>query len=145
MVKSGQDVLAGLLFLAVGVFMLVVGRDLPAGTASHMQQGYFPRLVAWSLCAVGAILSIKGMIVPGSRIPRFSIRSLLPLVAVVAFGLLLRPAGLAIAVTVLIFISSAGLEFRLINAVGLSIFLTLFIWLVFICGLGLPLVLWPEF
>lgn len=143
MIKSGQDFLAGLLFLAMGVFILITGWDLPVGTARRMLQGYFPSLVAWLLCLVGAILSVKGVITPGAPVPRFAIRSMLPLIAVVAFGLLLRPAGLAGAVTVLIFISSFGLSFRFLDALALSIFMIIFIWLVFVKGLGLPLHLWP--
>jgi hypothetical protein len=111
-----------------------------------MQQGYFPKLLAWALCIVGGIISIKAMIIPGAPAPRLAIRSFLPVMAVVAFGLLLRPTGLAIAITALIFISFIGSgSFRLVDAVALSLFLVLFIWLVFICGLGLPLRLWPNF
>jgi hypothetical protein len=145
MIKSGQDSCAGVLFLAIGVFVLVAGRDLPVGTATRMLQGYFPNLVAWSLCFIGVVLSVKGMVTPGASMPRLAIRPLLPLIAIVAFGLLLRPAGLAVAVTALIFISSLGLSFRLLDAIGLSLFMIGFIWLIFIKGLGLPLYLWPSF
>jgi hypothetical protein len=144
MIKLGQDFLAGLLFLAVGIFIFVTGRDLPLGSASHMQQGYFPRLLAWSLCIVGGIIAIKGLIVRGAPIPRFAFHSFLPVAAVVVFGLLLQPAGMAIAIVALVFISSLGPDFRWLSAAGLSLFLILFIWLVFILGLGLPLQLWPS-
>lgn len=145
MIKAGQDFWAGIFFLGLGIFILVVGRDLPTGTAVRMLQGYFPSMVAWLLCIVGGILSIKGMIVPGTPAPRLSARSMLPLVAIVAFGLLLRPLGLAVAMTVLIFTSSFGLRFRWLDACGLSIFMIIFTWLVFIRGLGLALNLWPDF
>ena len=144
MIKFGQDLLAGLLFLAAGIFIFVTGRDLPLGSASHMQQGYFPRLLAWSLCIIGGIISIKGLIVPGAPAPRFALHSFLPFVAVIAFGLLLQPAGMAIAITALVLISSLGSDFRLLSAVGLSLFLILFIWLVFVLGLALPIQLWPS-
>ncbi|MEI7672646.1 MAG: tripartite tricarboxylate transporter TctB family protein [Deltaproteobacteria bacterium] len=144
MIKIGQDFLAGLLFLAVGIFIFVTGRDLPLGSASSMRQGYFPRLLAWALCIVGGIISIKGLAIPGAPTPRFAFHSFLPVVAVVVFGLLLQPTGMAIAITALVFISSLGPDFRLLSAVGLSLFLILFIWLVFILGLGLPLQLWPS-
>ena len=143
MIKAGQDFWAGIFFLGLGIFILVVGRDLPVGTTVRMLQGYFPTMVAWLLCIVGGILSIKGMIVPGAPAPRFSARSLLPMIAIVAFGLLLRPFGLAVAITALIFIGSLGLRFKFLEACGLSLFMIIFIWLVFIKGLGLSLHLWP--
>ncbi|MDR0441727.1 MAG: tripartite tricarboxylate transporter TctB family protein [Candidatus Accumulibacter sp.] len=145
MIKSGQDFWTGLFFLAMGIFILAAGWNLPMGTASRMLQGFFPGMVASLLCLVGVILCIKGMIVPGAPAPRFAVRSMLPLIAVVAFGLLLRPAGLAIAVSILIFVSSFGLRFKLLEAGGLSLFMIVFIWLVFVKGLGLPLQLWPGF
>jgi hypothetical protein len=145
MIKSGQDFWAGILFLALGIFILIVGRDLPTGTASRMLQGYFPSMAAWLLCVVGVILSVRAMFAPGASAPRFAVRSMLPLIAIVAFGLLLRPAGLVTAVSALIFISSFGLRFRFLDALALSFFMIVFICLVFVWGLGLPLHLWPSF
>ena len=145
MIKSGQDLCAGLVFLAIGVFILVMGRDLSAGTAGNMQEGYFPRLVALLLCLVGAIISVRGMMVQGASMPRFAFRSMLPMIAIVAFALLLRPAGLAIAISVLIVVSSFGMRFRLFDVIALSLSMIVFIWLVFIKGLGLPLQLGPSF
>jgi hypothetical protein len=146
MIKSGQDLWAGVLFVVAGVFIFWAGWDLPVGTASRMAQGYFPKLLAWALCLVGGIIVIGSIIAPGAPTPRFAVRPLFPLVAVVAFGLLLRPTGLVIATTVLIFISVLGSDkFRLRDAVVLSILLTAFNWLVFIWGLRLTLPMWPDF
>jgi hypothetical protein len=146
MIKSGQDFWAGALFLAAGIFIFWTGRDLAFGTASRMASGYFPRLLAGALCIVGSILVIGSMVVRGEPTPRFAVRPLFPLVAIVVFGLLLKPAGLVIATTALIFISVLGADrFRLRDAVVLSVLLTAFNWLVFIWGLGLLLPVWPAF
>ncbi len=146
MIKSGQDMWAGVLFVAAGLFIFWAGRDLPVGTASRMAQGYFPRLVAGALCIVGGILVIGSLVARGEPTPRFAIRPLFPLAAIVAFGLLLRPTGLVIATTVLISISVLGSKKpRFRDAVMLSVLLTVFNWLVFIWGLGLILPMWPQF
>jgi putative tricarboxylic transport membrane protein len=146
MIKSGQDFWAGVLFIAAGLFIFWAGRDLAVGTASRMAAGYFPRLLAGALCIVGGVLAIGSTVVRGEATPRFAVRPFCPLVAVVVFGLLLKPLGLVIATTALIFISVLGADkFRLRDALILSVLLTAFNWLVFIWGLGLLLPVWPRF
>jgi len=65
---------------------------------------------------------------------------------VVAFGLLLRPAGLVIALLALIGISSLGShEFKARDTVLLSLGLCVMVVMVFIKGLGLTIPVWPVF
>jgi hypothetical protein len=71
---------------------------------------------------------------------------ILVLGAVVAFGLLLRPAGLIVALLALIFISSLGSgEFKLKEILPLAIGLCLLVLAVFIWGLGLTIPVLPAF
>jgi hypothetical protein len=66
--------------------------------------------------------------------------------AVVAFGLLLRPAGLVVALIALIGISSFGShKFKARDTVLLAIGLCLLVLAVFIYGLGLTIPVWPAF
>ena len=50
---ASKDFLAGILFVAFGLLGVWLARALPAGTASAMEAGYFPRLVCGLLIAIG--------------------------------------------------------------------------------------------
>ena len=66
--------------------------------------------------------------------------------AVIAFGLLLRPAGLIVALFVLIGVSSFGShEFKLRDVLLLSVGLSLLVYGVFIYGLSMTIPVWPAF
>jgi hypothetical protein len=65
--------------------------------------------------------------------------------AVVAFGITVRPLGLAVATVTLVTLASlAGREFRLLNIALLSVGLIALSWITFIYLLGLPMTLWPR-
>ena len=68
------------------------------------------------------------------------------LMAVAAFGYLLRPAGLAIATVVLVIGSAyGGHEFKLKESSILAVALAIAVVWVFVHGLGLSMNVWPEF
>ncbi len=68
------------------------------------------------------------------------------LMAVVAFGYLLRPAGLTLATIVLIVGSAwAGHEFKWKEAIILGVGAAIVVVWVFVHGLGLSMNVWPEF
>jgi putative tricarboxylic transport membrane protein len=75
-----------------------------------------------------------------------AIRPLLMItLAVVVFGITVRPLGLAVAIIALTTIASlAGREFRLLRVVLLSAGLIALSWVTFIYLLGLPMTLWPH-
>ncbi len=67
------------------------------------------------------------------------------LMAVAAFGYLLRPAGLLVATIVLVIGAAyGGHEFKLKEAAIMAVCLATFVILVFIKGLGLSLSVWPA-
>ena len=144
MVRAPQDFWAGLVFAAAGLLVLVVAWNYPKGTASQMSFGYFPMLLGVALCAVGAATVMRSLRSPGAPVSRLALRPLLPLVAVVAFGALLKPAGLILASLALIVVSALGSErFRPLDIVALALLLIPFNWLVFVWALGMPLPLSP--
>ncbi|MNR65542.1 Tripartite tricarboxylate transporter TctB family protein [compost metagenome] len=66
--------------------------------------------------------------------------------AVILFGVLLKPAGLVIALVVLVVVSSrASHEFTWRAALINAFLLTLFSIAVFVKGINLYIGLWPEF
>jgi hypothetical protein len=67
------------------------------------------------------------------------------LMAVAAFGYLLRPMGLVVATLVLVVGSAyGGHEFKLKESTILGVALAVFVVLVFIKGLGLSMNVWPD-
>ncbi|MBS1162900.1 MAG: hypothetical protein H6R03_796, partial [Burkholderiaceae bacterium] len=98
---------------------------------------------------LGLIVAIKGLAREerGGDIARFHFGPLAVVLGAVAlFALLLRPAGLVAALTVLIGVSAyASHEFRLREVVPLAAFLVVLVLAVFIWGLGLVVPVWPAF
>ena len=90
---------------------------------------------------IGVISVIRSFFVAGAPIGAFAFKGLvLVSVSVLVFGFIVRGAGLAVAIPLLIIISAlASSRFRwrptLIMAAGLTIFCVL----VFVKGLGIPL------
>ena len=140
-----KDLYAGLLFVAFGVFAIVVARDYPLGSAARMGPGYFPRLLGILLIILGGALSLIALRGEGAPLPGWKWRPIsIVLLSVVAFGLVLTHAGLVLSTIGLIFVASmASREFRLKEAVLSGILLAALSVGVFVIGLKLQLPIWP--
>lgn len=129
------------MFAGFGAAAILIGRDYELGEAGRMGPGYFPGIIGLLLVLAGAAAVVRSTMAAGEPMERFAPRQLI-LVAgsVVAFGLLLRGAGLAPAVAVLVMGSGlAGSSFHAGRFALLAVGMALFATLVFIQGLGLPL------
>jgi putative tricarboxylic transport membrane protein len=140
-----QDTVAGLMFAAIGLFGLWVSRDYQMGTVLRMGPGYVPRLLCLTLIGLGLLNAIKGFVTESEPLLGWHLRPLVTIVAsVLAFALLLKPAGLAASAVLCVVIASfAGNQFRLVEAILLSVGLAAGVSLVFVTGLGLPINIWP--
>lgn len=149
--KNAKDFWSGVMFIAFGLFFAGFAGQYDLGTAARMGPGYFPTMLGLLLVAIGAFVSFKGLRTEAEdghgRVDKFHFKPLLLVLgAVVAFGLLLRPAGLIVALLALIFISSLGSgEFKLKEILPLAIGLCLLVLAVFIWGLGLTIPVLPAF
>lgn len=148
MIRSTKDFWSGLIYIFFGASAILIARDYGMGSALKMGAAYFPSVLGSLLILLGSISLIRAFIVAGTPISAFAIKGLLLVVgSVVTFGLLVRGAGMAIALPLLVFISAAASSrFRwtptLIMAAGLTVFCVL----VFLKGLGIPLpVMGPWF
>ena len=142
-----EDVLSGLLFIAIAAVGLWVSRDYPIGTATRMSTGYVPRLLCWLLLLLGIVTTIIGLRTAAQH--QQETVAWRPLVfiplALVAFALLLDPAGLIIASAVLIGVSAlASRELRLVEIVAAAAVLISFVWTIFVWALGLTIQIWPD-
>ncbi len=140
-VRSPKDFWAGLLYLGFGLGAIAIGTNYEMGTALRMGPAYFPTALGVLLGLIGAISLVRGFAKPGEAVGRLALKPLaLITVGIVAFGLLVRGAGLIVAIPLLVIVSAiASIHFRWWVAVLLSAGMTAFCVLVFNKGLGVPL------
>jgi hypothetical protein len=131
---------AGLTFLATGVAAMLMARGYPAGTALRMGPGYFPRVLAGILILFGLHAVWRGLRRPERIEGAWSPRALIVLpLAMVMFGVLMEHAGFVPAIAALVLGSAAsGRQFRLLEVLLLTGFLTAISVAIFVWGLGLP-------
>jgi hypothetical protein len=141
MIRSSKDFSTGLIYLFFGVSAILIARDYGMGTGGKMGPAYFPTILGGLLLIIGTISVIRSFVAHGAPIGTFAFKGLaLVSVPVLLFGIVVRGAGLAVALPLLVIISAlASSRFRwrptLIMAAGLTIFCVL----VFLKGLGIPL------
>ncbi|MFG1298197.1 tripartite tricarboxylate transporter TctB family protein [Xanthobacter sp. V3C-3] len=140
-IRNPKDVMSGLLFIALAALFAWQALDLPMGTAVRMGPGYFPMVLAGLMGLLGLIVLINGLRFPGEMPSGVAWRALAVLTFAVAFfGFAVRPLGFLPALAISVFVSAlASTKFRLLTALANTAVMTLFAWVVFIKGLGLPL------
>ena len=145
-VKNPQDFVTGLLFLALGIAAFYLGADYSMGTLQRPGSGVLPRLLAWALIAVGAILSLKSLAIEGPGLGNWQLRPLLLVpAATLAFALLVDRAGLVVAMLASMTLTALGTpetrwrEFAIFTVIMLAIGVSMFIKL-----LGMPIEIWPS-
>lgn len=138
--RSNKDFFAGLLFIAIGVFAMVMAQNFPMGSAVRMGPGYFPRVLSGIMIAFGLYVMVRGLI-KGEKIEgAWGIRPLvLVTLGLVAFGFIMERLGMVPALFALFFISAlGGHEFKFKEVLILASVMTVAAWGIFIYGLGLP-------
>jgi hypothetical protein len=137
------------MFTVCGVAFAAFAREYDMGTGQRMGPAFFPTMLGILLVVLGVIVGIKGLAgeTNQGKVEKFHFDALgWVLGAVVLFGLLLRPAGLIVALLVLIGVSAFGShDFKWKEAVLLSIGLVLLVLAVFIWGLKLTIPIFPAF
>ena len=149
-IKSQRDFFSGLMFVVVGVVFAVGATSYPMGSSAKPGAGYFPLILSVLMAILGAIVLFKSLTIEtegGDPIGAIAWRPLIVIVAAIAvFGATINWLGLALAVPILIVISSlAGEEFNWTGVLITCVVLTVFSWLIFIVGLKLTIPLWPKF
>lgn len=146
-VKSPKEVASGLLLIALAAFFAWQAMELPMGRAIRMGPGYFPMILAGLLAFLGLVVLLSGMTVPADpddnaiRFRDWPWQALgLVTLAVVIFGLGIRPLGLGPSMGLAVFISAlASRRFHIVTGLISAAVMVAFSWAVFIKGLGLPL------
>ena len=148
MIRSAKDFWTGLIYIFFGASAVLIATDYGMGTALRMGPGYFPSVLGALLTLIGLVALGRSFVSPSAPIGRFAVKGLVLVVgSILVFGLVVRTAGLAVALPALVMISaSASAHFRWGPSIALAAGLALFCVLVFVKGLGVPLpVLGPWF
>ena len=139
--RNAKDFWTGLIYLFVGSGALILSRDYGMGTAVKMGPAYFPTLLSLLLMVIGIISVLRSFLKSGSPIGVVAWKGLvLIVVSTLLFGMIVRGAGLLLALPVLVIVSAlASTRFSwktsLLEAAGITVFCIL----VFLKGLGVPL------
>lgn len=139
--------LAGLLFAAIGLGLVVLAAAYPAGQMQRMGPGWVPRALGVSLAALGLGIAVSAVLSrSGEDLPPRDLRPLACLLAAVAvFAFLLEPAGLIAAIVACVAIARcAESPYRLRETAVLAAFLAALGAVVFVLGLGLPIPLFGR-
>ena len=168
-IKSERDFWSGLMFIGVGIVFAVGAMEYSMGppcaeTApcaqslmARFQQlsarpgaGYFPLGLSILLAILGLVVLFKSLTVEtegGDPVGAFAWRPMLVVTAaIVAFGALLEPMGLLVAVPVtVVIVSFATRGMTWLSIVLIAIILAVFSWAVFIWGLKLTIPVLPAF
>lgn len=146
-IKAPKDFWSGVMFVCVAVVAFVTSQGYSLGTPTRMGPGYFPIVLSLVLGGLGLVLVARSLVVSGEALEAFHARAIAVLVvAIVAFGLLIDKLGLVVSLgLVTAFSAAASAQFRVLEVVALSAFVTLFSVLIFVVALRLPLSVWPSF
>jgi len=144
-IRHPRDFFSGLIFIAVGIIALVIGRDYSLGTPTRMGPGYFPALLGGLLTLFGVIIAARSFIITGKPIDAIPLRPLILILAsMLAFASLLEPAGLIISTVALVVIGClASADSRWRDMIFLTVFLLAVALGLFVYSLGLPIKIWP--
>src|SRR5437763_9706117 len=145
-ILNNKDVWAGLLLIAIGATAMLIARNYAFGTALRMGPGFFPIVLGGLLIAFGLYMLASGLRQAEKIAGSWSLRALIILpLSLVLFGVLMERAGFVPAMLVLIFGSAtASTEFRFVEVLLFSLFLTAVCAAVFVYGLGLPYPLFAD-
>lgn len=141
-ISSPRDFWTGLIYVLLGSGAFWIALDYPLGTVGRMGPGYFPRVLALILVAIGAIALIRSFLIASDPVSHLAWKPLLLICgAIVLYGVLVQTAGLVVALTALLMLGAmASRETRFdFKSIAGMVALISFCVLVFTKGLGLPI------
>jgi hypothetical protein len=148
-IKNFKDFYTGILFILFGAAFTWGATKYTLGTAAKMGPGYFPFILGGLLIALGVIVFTRSLVGASDdgRVGRFAVKAaVLMFGSIAAFALLLRTAGLVVAIFAIILISSvASSESRFKETLISAIVLCLASLAMFVYGLNLQIPVWPIF
>ena len=149
-IKSQKDFWSGLMFIVIGIGFAWGALNYSFGSSARPGPGFFPFGLGVLMAIMGSMVLFKAMVVEtdnGEPLGKWAWKPLITITATVGiFGYTLPHLGMAVALPILIIISSlAGDEFHWKDVLLNSVILTIGSWGIFIKGLNLVIPLWPTF
>lgn len=140
-IRSPKDFWSGIMFLCFGLGGVYIAREYAMGTAGSMGPAYFPTMLGWLLAVIGLATAVRALVGHGEALERVAFKELaLVLVSVLLFAFLLRGAGLAVAIPVLIIVSAfASHQFSWKASALLAVGAAIVSIMLFVKALGLPM------
>jgi hypothetical protein len=145
-IRSMEDFLAGLMFIAFGVAALVIAQNYTYGTTMRMGPGYFPTWLGFILIGLGSWIVVMGLNTDGPKVLRPALRPLLMIsLAFLGYGLVIENFGFVAAIVAIVVLSSLSTpDWRWKEVVISTVVLAVGSVLLFIELLGLPFQLWGR-
>jgi putative tricarboxylic transport membrane protein len=145
-VRGPQDFYGGLTLVLLAILALVASADLPGQRGFAFGPGTAPRLFSGLLAALGAAVTLVGVVSDGPVIEKYKVRGpALVVIAILLFAALIRPFGLVAATYTAFMVSILGSsEMRWIESIIAAAVMTFFCYLLFVKLLFLPFQLWPQ-
>jgi putative tricarboxylic transport membrane protein len=145
MIRSSQDVGAGLFLVGIAAVGLWQSAGLSAGTLHQVGPGMLPRALSVLTGVLGLALLAKSIVIAGHKLDRWPLRGpLFILGAIVLFGLTVRPLGLAVAGPLAVAVgAAASRRSRWVEAGIFCVAITVFCVVLFKFLLRLPIPLAP--
>ena len=145
-VRGPQDYYGGLVLIMLATLAFIASADLPGQRGFAFGPGTAPRLFAAILGALGAAVTVVGVVSDGPAIEKYKLRGpLWVLLAIFVFAAIIRPFGLVVSSFAAFMLSIIGsTEIRWIESVIAATAMTVFCVLLFVYLLNLPFQLWPQ-
>ena len=140
-IRGPKDFYTGILYAAIGLAAVFIARNYEMGTATQMGPAYFPTILGALLALLGLAAMARSFLRPGPPVGVLAYKALaLILGSTILFAVLLQGAGVAIALTILVMLSSyASIRFRWQSALTLAVALAVVSIVIFVKALGVPL------
>lgn len=141
MTANYKDLGSGLFFVLFGLGAYVVNSAYRFGDPTDIGPGFFPTTLSVILMAIGAAMVAKSFFATPAKLETVNWRAMIAtMLAIIAFGLSLKPLGLAPAIVLLSVISQLGSrDVRLVSATVTTIVLAVASTAIFYYGLGVQL------
>lgn len=138
--RSYPDLFSGVALIVVGVAIIWMAQAYQMGTLRRMGPAFMPTMIGGILTMFGAII-LAGSGRRQAQLPEMLMRPVVLILSAIAFwALTIEVLGLVPSTFGLVIVASAASPgFRLIRALITAAVATLFAYLVFIAGLGMPI------
>jgi hypothetical protein len=146
---KNKDLLAGIMFLTIGIIFFVGAYNYSMGTAARMGPGYFPRILGAIMAVLGIATAAVGLKNQAKWAQTAGIGwtwkpVILVTIAVVLFGVALPKLGILSAIIILIALSGYAAHDKNYRELAfVAVFMCLFCAAVFVYGLKLQMKLFP--